>query len=72
VPLINRLATPPPPGGSIRAALERFTETFVNEVVTTRRGDIVRLIVAEGSRFPDIADFYYREVVSRGMAGISM
>ena len=34
----------------------------------TRRGDIVRLIVAEGSRFSSIADFYYREVVSRGMA----
>ena len=36
----------------------------------TRRGDIVRLIVAEGPRFPDIADFYYREVVSRGIAGM--
>ena len=36
------------------------------EVATTRRGDIVRLIVAEGPRFPAIADFYYREVVSRG------
>ena len=37
---------------------------------TTRRGDIVRLIVAEGPRFPDIADFYYREVVSKGIAGM--
>jgi AcrR family transcriptional regulator len=70
VPLIGRLAAPPPAGGSIRAALENFAETFVKEVATTRRGDIVRLIVAEGPRFPDIADFYYREVVSRGMAGI--
>ena len=42
----------------------------MKEVATTRRGDIVRLIVAEGPRFPDIADFYYREVVSRGMAGM--
>jgi AcrR family transcriptional regulator len=70
VPLIERIAAPPPPFGSIRAALERFVETFVNEVVSTRRGDIVRLIVAEGPRFPDIADFYYREVVSRGLAGM--
>jgi len=38
--------------------------------VTTRRGDIIRLVLAEGPRFPDIADFYYREVVSRGMAGM--
>jgi len=70
VPLIGRLAVPPPPGGSVRAALERFAQTFVQEVVTTRRGDIVRLIVAEGPRFPSIADFYYREVVSRGLAAM--
>jgi AcrR family transcriptional regulator len=70
VPLISRLAAPPPAGGSVRAALERFAETFAQEVVSTRRGDIVRLIVAEGPRFPDIADFYYREVVERGMAGM--
>src|SRR6478736_2813830 len=70
VPLISRLAAPPPAGGSVRAALEGFAKTFAQEVVTTRRGDIVRLIVAEGARFPAIADFYYREVVSRGMAGM--
>jgi AcrR family transcriptional regulator len=70
VPLIGRLAAPPPAGGSIRAVLENFAENFVKEVVTTRRGAIVRLIVAEGPRFPDIADFYYREVVSRGLAGM--
>jgi len=70
VPLIGRLAAPPPSGGSVRAALEGFAETFAREVVSTRRGDIVRLIVAEGARFPAIADFYYREVVSRGLAGM--
>ena len=70
VPLISRLAAPPPAGGSVRAALEGFAQTFALEVVTTRRGDIVRLIVAEGPRFPSVADFYYREVVSRGLAGM--
>ena len=69
-PLISRLASPPPPGGSVRTALEAFAQTFAQEVVATRRGDIVRLIIAEGARFPAIADFYYREVVSRGMAGM--
>jgi len=67
VPLIGRLAALPAPGGSVRAALENFAQTFAQEVISTRRGDIVRLIVAEGARFPAIADFYYREVVSRGM-----
>jgi AcrR family transcriptional regulator len=70
VPLIGRLAAPPRSGGSIRAVLENFAENFVKEVVTTRRGAIVRLVLAEGPRFPDIADFYFREVVSRGLAGM--
>jgi AcrR family transcriptional regulator len=70
VPLIGQLAAPPPAGGSVRDALESFAQTFAREVVTTRRGDIVRLIIAEGARFPSVADFYYREVVSRGMVGM--
>jgi hypothetical protein len=27
-------------------------------------------VMAEGPRFPDIADFYYREVVSRGLSAM--
>jgi len=50
--------------------IEAFASVFIQEVATTRRGDIVRLVVAEGPRFPDIADFYYREVVSRGLGGM--
>ena len=70
VPLIGQLQAPPPIGTSIRGAVEAFARTFIQEVASTRRGDIVRLIVAEGPRFPAIADFYYREVVSRGLAGM--
>ena len=70
VPLIGRLHAPPPIGGSVRDAVEGFARNFIAEVASTRRGDIVRLIVAEGPRFPSIADFYYREVVSRGLAGM--
>jgi AcrR family transcriptional regulator len=70
VPVASRLTTPPPATGSIRGMLENFANNFVNDVATTRRGAIVRLVIAEGPRFPAIADFYYREVVSRGMAGM--
>ncbi|MEN3350153.1 MAG: hypothetical protein V7632_3788 [Bradyrhizobium sp.] len=70
VPLIGRLAAPPPITGPVRDAVERFAETFIREIVSTRRGDIIRLIVAEGPRFPAIADFYFREVVSKGMAAM--
>lgn len=71
VPLVVRLSSsPPPPGASVRDMVEGFAENFIKEVATTRRGDIVRLIVAEGPRFPAVADFYYREVVTRGLAGM--
>lgn len=70
VPVVARLAALPPPTGSVRDLIEAFAGNFLKEVIGTRRGDLVRLIVAEGPRFPAVADFYYREVVSRGMAGM--
>ena len=70
VPLVGRMQGPLPTGGTVRDLIEAFALNFIHEVVTTRRGDIVRLIVAEGPRFPAIADFYYREVVSKGLAGM--
>jgi AefR-like transcriptional repressor, C-terminal domain len=50
--------------------IEGVALTFIQEIVTTPRADIVRLIISEGPRFPAIADFYYREVISRGLAGM--
>jgi AcrR family transcriptional regulator len=70
VPLVGRMQGPPPTGGTVRDLIEAFALNFIHEVVTTRRADIVRLIVSEGPRFPAIADFYYREVVSKGLAGM--
>jgi AcrR family transcriptional regulator len=71
VPLVIRLSsTPPAPGASVRDMVEAFARTFIAEVASTRRGDLVRLVVAEGPRFPAVADFYYREVVTRGLAGM--
>ncbi|MBR0896151.1 TetR/AcrR family transcriptional regulator [Bradyrhizobium tropiciagri] len=70
VPLISRMTALPAITGPVRDAVEGFAETFIREVVSTRRGDIIRLIVSEGPRFPAIADFYFREVVSKGLAGM--
>ncbi|MEH2486646.1 TetR/AcrR family transcriptional regulator [Bradyrhizobium sp. AZCC 2230] len=70
VPVVARLNTLPPLTGSVRDLIEAFASNFLKEVIGTKRGDLVRLIVAEGPRFPAVADFYYREVVSRGMAGM--
>ncbi|WP_249143421.1 TetR/AcrR family transcriptional regulator [Bradyrhizobium liaoningense] len=70
VPVVEKLTALPPPTGSVRDLVEAFASNFLKEVANTRRGDLVRLIVAEGPRFPAVADFYYREVVSRGIAGM--
>jgi AcrR family transcriptional regulator len=70
VPFVSRLAVLPPPSGSVRDILEAMARMFLHEVAGTRRGDLVRLIISEGPRFPAIADFYYREVVSRGIAAM--
>lgn len=43
---------------------ERFIDLFVREVYETRRRDVIRLIISEGRRFPKLAEFYYREVLS--------
>src|SRR3954471_21433637 len=59
VPLVGRIQGPPSTSGTVRDLVEAFAFNLIQEVVATRRGDIVRLIVAEGPRFPSIADFYY-------------
>src|SRR5438105_234712 len=48
-----------------RVVAERIVDMFVREVYGTRRKDVIRLIIAEGPRFPKLAEFYYREVISR-------
>jgi AcrR family transcriptional regulator len=49
---------------------DRIVEMFVREVYETRRKDVIRLILSEGRRFPQIAEFYYREVLSRIIAAV--
>jgi AcrR family transcriptional regulator len=49
-------------------AIETFFALFQTEVLGTKRKLLLRLIISEGSRFPAIAEVYYREVVSRGLA----
>lgn len=70
VPTMQRLTAQPPPGVSARQMLENFADAFVNDVAQTRRGDILRLVMAEGTRFPSLAEFHYRNVVEPGVAGI--
>jgi len=49
---------------------DRIVDLFVREVYETRRKDVVRLMISEGRRFPKLAEFYYREVLSRIIAAV--
>ena len=54
----------------IRAFADQMIEVFAREVYGTHRKDVIRLVLMEGQRFPTLAEFYYREVVSRVMEAI--
>ncbi len=49
----------------LRQVTDQLIEVFVREIFETRRKDVIRLVITEGPRFPKLAEFYYREVISR-------
>lgn len=52
------------------ALADTIVDLFVREVYETRRKDVIRLMISEGPRFPELAEFYYREVLSRIIAAV--
>ncbi len=54
----------------LRVIVDQVIEFFVREVYGTRRKQLIRLIISEGPRFPALAEFYYREVLSRGLKAV--
>ncbi len=49
----------------LRVLADQLVDLFVNEIFGTKRRDVIRLMITEGRRFPKLAEFYYREVLSR-------
>jgi AcrR family transcriptional regulator len=64
-PLVGVIEAAPAADMPVRAVAETIVDLFVREIYGTRRKDVIRLIISEGTRFPKLADFYYREVISR-------
>jgi AcrR family transcriptional regulator len=69
-PLIGRFEASVETDVPARVIAEGIVDLFVREVYGTRRKDIIRLIMTEGPRFPKLAEFYYREVLSRVIAAM--
>ena len=49
----------------LRVLAGRLVDVMVREMLETRRKDVIRLIISEGTRFPALAEFYHREVLSK-------
>lgn len=69
-PFVARMEAAPAIDMPLRTAVEAVAAGFVREVYGTNRKDIIRLVLAEGRRFPKVAEFYYREVVGRAMGAM--
>jgi AcrR family transcriptional regulator len=70
VPLVAVLEEAPPPDVPIRAVIGHFFELFVQEIYSTQRRNVLRLVMTEGPRFPELAEFYYRNVVERAITAM--
>jgi AcrR family transcriptional regulator len=51
----------------VSKVLAAFFDLFEKEILGTHRKLLLRLVISEAPRFPAIAEFYHREVVSRGL-----
>jgi AcrR family transcriptional regulator len=53
--------------GSAEDLLRAFFGAVYSMIITNPRArQIVRLLIAEGPQFPDLVEFYYRDIISRG------
>jgi AcrR family transcriptional regulator len=70
-PIVKGFEQMPADDVPTRDIIERIVALFVREVIGTRRKDVIRLVISEGSRFPALAEFHYREVLSRVIGAMS-
>ncbi|WP_454918144.1 TetR/AcrR family transcriptional regulator [Xanthobacter sediminis] len=54
--------------GTTRELLDRLMALMAERVLHGPAAPLVRLMLGEGSRFPELAAFYHAQVVSRGLA----
>jgi AcrR family transcriptional regulator len=66
-PVLDRLEQIAAQDLPIAVVLDGLFRMFQAEVLGTRRKEIIRLVLTEGARFPEIAAHYHREVIGRGL-----
>jgi AcrR family transcriptional regulator len=56
--------------GPAAALLRELVMTLGRVIAESKLGAIPKLIIAEAANFPDLAKFYYEEVIKRGMRAV--
>jgi AcrR family transcriptional regulator len=69
-PIAGTIATAQVADVPARVIAETIADIFVREIFGTRRKDVIRLIITEGTRFPKLAEFYYHEVIERVLPAV--
>lgn len=59
------------PGESVRATIEGLLLPLLAEI-SREGGDVIRLFISEGMRFPRLAEYYHREILSRILARLRL
>ncbi len=66
VPVIQQLESAAEAPGPVSELLTKVAGMFVEKVYSTRFSALPKLVIAEASNFPELAQFYLDEVVGRG------
>src|SRR5258706_9120839 len=64
-PLIGAVEAAPAMDLPFPLVAKRILDLFVREIYGTLRREIIRLMLTQGPRFPNLAEFYYHEVLER-------
>lgn len=59
-------------GGSLRDFVNGTLLVFLEDMIHSRRGAVLRLLIGEAGRFPKLAEVYYRTVVEPGLRSIGL
>jgi AcrR family transcriptional regulator len=70
-PLLERLTLPQPEVSASREEFRALMDIFQTEVMQTHRKLVAQIILREGGRFPVIAEFWHREVVTKILAYVA-
>ena len=71
-PLARLRTEPPAAGESVRARLSRLFLPLLEDFETSGRASVLRLIIAEGARFPALAQIHRRLVIDPMMKAVDV